>query len=66
MLIIRGDNDPIVPVHLVPRTYDVSDKVTLETIAGGNHLGFFCGRWPWSSRSWLATRIPEFLGGKLT
>ena len=27
---------------------------------GGGHLGFVGGRWPWSPRFWLDTRIPEF------
>ncbi len=60
-LIVNANNDPLVPVHLIPHARDVSDKVTLEITDGGGHLGFVCGRWPWSPRFWLETRIPEFL-----
>lgn len=60
-LIVNANNDPLVPVHLIPPARDISDKVTLEITNGGGHLGFVCGRWPWSPRFWLETRIPEFL-----
>jgi predicted alpha/beta-fold hydrolase len=60
-LILNANDDPLVPVHLIPHPRDVSDKVTLEITKGGGHLGFVGGRWPWSPRFWLDTRIPEFL-----
>jgi uncharacterized protein len=60
-LIVNADNDPLVPSHLIPSTRDVSDKVTLEITDGGGHMGFVGGRWPWSPRFWLETRVPEFL-----
>ncbi len=60
-LVLNANNDPLVPAHLIPRQRDVSDKVTLEISEGGGHLGFVCGRRPWSPRFWLDTRIPEFL-----
>ena len=60
-LILNADNDPLVPMHLIPHTRDISDKVTLEISNGGGHLGFVSGRWPWSPRFWLDRRIPEFL-----
>jgi uncharacterized protein len=60
-LIVNANNDPLVPLHLVPRAGDVSGKVTLEITNGGGHLGFVCGRRPWSPQFWLETRIPEFL-----
>ncbi len=60
-LIVSANNDPLVPAHLLPHAADVSDAVTLEITEGGGHLGFVSGRWPWSTRYWLETRIPEFL-----
>jgi predicted alpha/beta-fold hydrolase len=60
-LIVNAHDDPFVPVRLVPHPRDVSDKVTLEITHGGGHVGFVCGRWPWSPRFWLDTRVPEFL-----
>jgi predicted alpha/beta-fold hydrolase len=65
-LVLNAGNDPLVPAHLVPQGRDVSDKVTLEITRGGGHLGFVCGRWPWSQRFWLETRIPEFLASFFT
>ena len=60
-LIVNAHNDPLVPVHLIPPPCNISDKVTLEITSGGGHLGFVSGRWPWSPRFWLDTRIPEYL-----
>jgi predicted alpha/beta-fold hydrolase len=65
-LILNANNDPLVPANLIPNPRDLSDKVTLEITAGGGHLGFVCGRWPWSPRFWLDTRIPEFLSSYFT
>jgi uncharacterized protein len=64
-LIVNARNDPLVPVHLIPHRRDVSDKVTIEITDGGGHLGFVGGRWPWSPRFWLDTRVPEFLAAFL-
>ncbi len=63
-LILNADNDPLVPARLIPPPHDLSEKVTLEISDGGGHLGFVCGRWPWSPRFWLETRIPEFLSSR--
>jgi predicted alpha/beta-fold hydrolase len=60
-LILNARNDPLVPAHLIPRPRDVSDKVTLEITDDGGHIGYVCGRWPWSPRFWLDTRVPAFL-----
>jgi predicted alpha/beta-fold hydrolase len=60
-LIVNANDDPLVPVRVVPHARDISEKVTLEVTDGGGHLGFVCGRWPWSPRYWLDTRIPAFL-----
>ncbi len=60
-LILNANNDPLVQPHLIPHQRDISDKVTLEITEGGGHLGFVSGRWPWSPRFWLDTRIPDFL-----
>ncbi|MEI8375591.1 MAG: alpha/beta fold hydrolase [Planctomycetota bacterium] len=60
-LVVNARNDPLVPAHLIPHQRDVSGKVTLEITDGGGHLGFVCGRWPWSPQFWLDTRVPEFL-----
>ena len=60
-LIVNARNDPLVPAHLIPDTYNVSDHVTLEISNNGGHMGFVSGRWPWAPRFWLDTRVPEFL-----
>jgi hypothetical protein len=60
-LIVNANNDPLVPLHLIPRADEVSGKVTLEITDGGGHLGFVCGRRPWAPQFWLETRIPQFL-----
>lgn len=60
-LIVNAHNDPLVPPRLIPRQSDLSDKVTLEITDGGGHMGFVSGRWPWSARFWLDTRVPNFL-----
>ena len=68
-LIVNANNDPLVPARLFPHPRDLSSKVTMEVTAGGGHLGFVSGRWPWSPQFWLETRLPEFFapffhGGK--
>lgn len=60
-LIVNASNDPLVPLDLIPPQRNLSDKVMLEITAGGGHLGFVSGGWPWSPRYWLDSRIPEFL-----
>jgi uncharacterized protein len=62
-LIVNAHDDPLVPANLIPHPRDISDQVTLEITDGGGHLGFVSGRWPWSPRFWLDTRVPEFLAG---
>lgn len=60
-LILNARNDPLVPGHLIPNQHDVSDRIKLEITERGGHVGFVSGRWPWSPRFWLDTRVPEFL-----
>jgi predicted alpha/beta-fold hydrolase len=60
-LVVNAHNDPLVPLHLIPRQCDLSNQVTLEVTQGGGHLGFVSGRWPWKPKFWLDTRVPEFL-----
>jgi predicted alpha/beta-fold hydrolase len=60
-LVVNANDDPLIPVELVPHAGEVSNKVTLEITEGGGHLGFVSGGWPWSPRYWLDTRIPAFL-----
>jgi predicted alpha/beta-fold hydrolase len=60
-LVVSANDDPLVPVHVIPAASDLSDKLTLEVTDGGGHLGFVAGRWPWSPEYWLDTRIPAFL-----
>ena len=60
-LVLNAQNDPLVPVHLIPRPRDVSECVTLETTAAGGHMGFISGRRPWAPRFWLDARVPDFL-----
>jgi uncharacterized protein len=65
-LVLNANDDPLVPAYLIPGPCDVSDNVTLEITEGGGHLGFVSGRWPWSPKFWLDSRIPEFLSSFLT
>jgi predicted alpha/beta-fold hydrolase len=60
-LIVNAHNDPLVPADLIPKPSHLSKHVTLEITKGGGHLGFVTGRWPWSPKFWLDTRIPTFL-----
>lgn len=60
-LIINAKNDPMIPSDLIPDQRDVSTNVTLEITRRGGHMGYVCGRWPWSASSWLDTRVPGFL-----
>lgn len=60
-LIVNARNDPLVPTHLIPHQRDVSDKITLEITDSGGHLGFVSGRWPWSPRYWIDSRVIDFL-----
>jgi len=64
-LIVNARNDPLVPIHAIPRPSDLSPQVTLELTSAGGHLGFVSGRWPWSPRFWLDTRVPDFLASHL-
>jgi predicted alpha/beta-fold hydrolase len=59
-LIVNASDDPLVPARLIPPAGELSNKVTLQVTRGGGHLGFVCGRWPWSPQFWLETRIPAF------
>jgi uncharacterized protein len=62
-LILNARDDPFVPTYLIPKKQNVSEQVTLEISNHGGHLGFISGRWPWSARFWLDTRVPDFLAG---
>ena len=64
-LIVNADNDPLVPLHLIPGPGELSHKVTLEVTRGGGHLGFVSGRWPWAPRFWLELRVPQFLASHM-
>ncbi len=64
-LIVNADNDPLVPLHLIPGPGELSHKVTLEVTRGGGHLGFVSGRWPWAPRFWLESRVPQFLASHM-
>lgn len=65
-LVLNARNDPLVPHYLIPQQHAVSDKVTLEITDTGGHLGYVSGRWPWSVRSWLDKRVPDFLASFFT
>ncbi len=60
-LIINARNDPLVPASLIPHESELSEHVTMEISDNGGHLGFVCGRWPWSAKFWVDQRAPEFL-----
>lgn len=65
-LLLHARNDPLVPTHVIPEPGEMSDKVTLELMRSGGHMGFIGGRWPWAPRFWLDQRVPEYLAGFFT
>lgn len=64
-LILQAKDDPLVGAGAIPIADQLSDSVTLEVSAGGGHVGFVGGRWPWRPRYWLEERISDSLRERL-
>jgi len=60
-LIVNADDDPLIPVSLIPEPTDCSDAVQLEVSRSGGHMGFVAGPHPARPHYWLDDRIPAFL-----
>jgi len=60
-LMINTLDDPFLPAAALPRTHEVSPRVTLDYPATGGHVGFVSGAPPGRTR-WLARRVAHFLG----
>jgi predicted alpha/beta-fold hydrolase len=60
-LIIHSLDDPFMTAAALPNEEELADAVCLELSDKGGHVGFVDGKYPWTSRSWLEQRIPEFL-----
>lgn len=60
-LVIQAVDDPFMTEAVLPKTEELSSKVTLEVAAGGGHVGFISGALPFRPHYWLEQRIPEFL-----
>ncbi|MFQ5937687.1 MAG: hydrolase [Acidiferrobacterales bacterium] len=64
-LIVHPRADPCRTQATIPTADDLSARVQLELYAGGGHVGFIGGRWPWQVRYWLEERIAAYLQPRL-
>ena len=62
-LILHARDDPFMYPSTVPKPHELGPGVKFELSAGGGHVGFVGGAWPWRASYWLEQRIPEFLTG---
>lgn len=60
-LIVHASDDPFMDAAAIPTAAELGPAVELELAAGGGHVGFVEGRWPWRARYWLEHRIPAWL-----
>lgn len=60
-LILHARDDPFMWPETAPEASELSPSVRLELSAGGGHVGFVGGPWPWRADYWLERRIPAFL-----
>ncbi len=61
-LLVNAEDDPFFPGTFLPRQiFSNSDYLKPLITAGGGHLGFVAGPWPWQQELWLEERIMEFL-----
>ncbi len=60
-LVINALNDPFMPVHALPKPFEVSSAVVLEFPEEGGHVGFLNSPFPGRLR-WLPERIVSFFG----
>ena len=60
-LIVHAQDDTFMTPASIPNDHEISHTTTLELSAGGGHVGFVHGVFPWSPRYWLEERIVSFL-----
>ena len=60
-LIVHARDDPFMEPHVIPGAAELGPGIELEIAAGGGHVGFVTGGWPWRADYWLESRIPDWL-----
>lgn len=60
-LIIHAADDPFMTAACIPRTEELSKKITFELYQAGGHVGFIAASNQHKPIFWLETRIPDFL-----
>lgn len=63
-LLLSARNDPFLPSGVLDRAHRVAaanPALATEFHAGGGHVGFVAGRWPWRARYYAEERAIEFL-----
>ena len=59
-----AEDDPFLPPEVLDRASHVASgnaALTVEFVAGGGHVGFVAGAWPWNARYSAEQRAVEFL-----
>jgi predicted alpha/beta-fold hydrolase len=64
-LILHARDDPFMTPAAIPRSDELSDRVELELLGHGGHVGFVAGAVPWRPRYWAEQRIVGFLSEHL-
>lgn len=64
-LIVQALDDPFLPPDALPVPAELPPCIRFELSAGGGHVGFIGGRWPWRAEYWLDRRIPRFFADHL-
>jgi hypothetical protein len=64
-LLVNALDDPLVPAAALPDPRTLPPAVSAEFVAGGGHVGFLEGRWPWQARGWAERRAVQYLAGAL-
>ncbi|MHB1565403.1 MAG: hydrolase [Acidiferrobacter sp.] len=59
-LLLHARDDPFVGTDAVPTLDQLGAYVRLELSAGGGHVGFVYGRYPWAPRYWIEERLATF------
>lgn len=59
-LLLHARDDPFVGTGAIPTPDHLGTHVRLELSAGGGHVGFVYGRYPWTPRYWVEERLGAF------
>ncbi len=60
-LLVHSEDDPFYPANLLPREkWRNSAFLNAVVTAGGGHLGFVSGAWPWRQELWLEQKIMAY------